>query len=314
MTDSSDAPFDEPLDYPRYLTAKAAVDEQALSPRVWQPFVDWLRGHASEKPLRIADMGGGIGFTLLRVLAAVERPLTYFLVDASAANLARARSNLRNWAQERGFATEAHDTPITIRRPSGHATVHFCRGDAMTWRPPDGAPIHALASQALLDLLPLDRTLQHWRSLLLSDHRCYLALLFDGATVFEPPGGSLAIQQPIIDAYHRSMEARRVEGAPTGGAYCGRRVVRWLYKNNAQLFTVDSSDWSILGSTYDPLSDNESLFVQVIASFVKSEGRASEKVSSDIVNEWYDKIIDSITSDQIYFRASHLDILAALKK
>src|SRR5512140_2906486 len=89
--------------FPRYLLAKQPVDDRALNRHVLQT----LRSSLPARPLRVIEVGAGMGNMLARlldwnVLACAE----YIHVDSLAENIAFARGWLPRWAESAGMCAE----------------------------------------------------------------------------------------------------------------------------------------------------------------------------------------------------------------
>src|SRR5260221_6380283 len=103
----------------RYLAAKKSVDDRALNWQVWQRLVAALPRATSEQPLRILEVGAGIGSMVERLLAGdVLTHATYTAIDKASALLTEAHRRLHQWADERWFQVDEN--------PEGH--LHFRRG------------------------------------------------------------------------------------------------------------------------------------------------------------------------------------------
>ena len=75
----------------RYLAAKKSVDDRALNWRVWQRLVAALPRAPTEQPLRILEVGAGIGSMVERLLAGdVLTHATYTAIDKAPALLTEA--------------------------------------------------------------------------------------------------------------------------------------------------------------------------------------------------------------------------------
>ena len=83
----------------RYLAAKKSVDDRALNWRVWQRLVAALPRAPTEQPLRILEVGAGIGSMVERLLAGdVLTHATYTAIDKAPALLTEAHRRLHQWA------------------------------------------------------------------------------------------------------------------------------------------------------------------------------------------------------------------------
>jgi SAM-dependent methyltransferase len=92
----------EEAEFVRYLEAKKPIDDRALNGRVWEALSEALAARSSLQPLRVLELGCGIGTMLERAL---ERGLfgqaarvEYTGLDISPGLLAAARRRLPAWA------------------------------------------------------------------------------------------------------------------------------------------------------------------------------------------------------------------------
>src|SRR5246127_2093022 len=91
----------------RYLAAKKSVDDRALNWPVWQRLVTALPRATPQQPLRILEVGAGIGSMVERLVAGdVLTHATYMAIDRAPALLTEAHRRLGQWADERGFEVD----------------------------------------------------------------------------------------------------------------------------------------------------------------------------------------------------------------
>src|SRR5258708_3752095 len=109
----------------RYLAAKQSVDDRALNWQVWQRLVAALPRVPTEPPLRILEVGAGIGSMVERLLAGdVLTHATYTAIDKAPALLTEAYRRLHQWADERGFQVDENPQgQLHFRRVGQHITV-----------------------------------------------------------------------------------------------------------------------------------------------------------------------------------------------
>jgi ubiquinone/menaquinone biosynthesis C-methylase UbiE len=88
----------------RYLAAKSSVDDRALNWQVWQRLVAALPRATPQQPLRIVEVGAGIGSMVERLLAGdVLTHAIYTAIDQAPALLAEAHRRLCQWLTSRVF-------------------------------------------------------------------------------------------------------------------------------------------------------------------------------------------------------------------
>src|SRR6202047_823269 len=109
----------------RYLAAKKSVDDRALYWRVWQRLVAALPRAPTEQPLRILEVGAGIGSMGERLSAGDVLPhAPYTAIDKAPALLTEAHRRLHQWADERGFQVDENPQgQLHFRRGGHHITL-----------------------------------------------------------------------------------------------------------------------------------------------------------------------------------------------
>src|SRR3972149_3970525 len=131
-----------------------------------------------------------------------------------------ALGRARGWAGA-GGAIVREEGPRQQRIIGEHMDVQasFVTGEALHF-----ARLHAgretwdaLLAHAFLDLVNLSRALAALKPLIRPAGVIYATLNFDGDTIFQPEVDA-ALEQPILTAYHRTMNERRGDGEPSGGA------------------------------------------------------------------------------------------------
>src|SRR5246500_3209985 len=109
----------------RYLAAKKSVDDRALNWQVWQRLIEALPRATTQQPLRILEVGAGIGSMVERLVAGdVLTHATYTAIDRAPALLGEAHRRLRQWADERGFEVdENRQGQLHVWRAEQHITI-----------------------------------------------------------------------------------------------------------------------------------------------------------------------------------------------
>jgi ubiquinone/menaquinone biosynthesis C-methylase UbiE len=97
----------------RYLAAKKSVDDRALNWQVWQRLVAALPRATTEQPLRILEVGAGIGSMVERLVAGdVLTHPTYTAIDNAPALLTEAHRGLPQWADDRSCRSGPGAMPV----------------------------------------------------------------------------------------------------------------------------------------------------------------------------------------------------------
>lgn len=282
--------------YPRYLSAKESVDERSLNRRVWSRFVEELCTRSS--PLRILEVGGGIGTTVERVVDTLENrevgSIEYTLVDVESQNVDAARERLLSWSDER-----------TREGSAGQVSIRYETADLFDFATAEDESYDAIIAQAVLDLLSVPEVLNALRPLLATNGLWYLPIHFDGVTAFEP------LIDPDLDSriqrlYHASMTAEEHE---RDGPHTGRRLLTRLREQSATLIDAGSSDWVVFADN-EGYSDDEAYFLQHILHFIEEELSGHPELESDAFADWLEKRRRQINTGELIYVAHQLDVLA----
>jgi hypothetical protein len=296
-------------DFYRYLTAKRSVDDRALHRGV----VEALRGELDKRaraaaPLRITEIGGGVGTMLARLCEwrLVERA-HYTLVDVDAAGLSHARRWLSDWA--RGARGEVHDSPngLSIRLPAARVfEVELVQADVtrpFQLRPL--APADLLIANAFLDLVDVPRVLPSLFALLHPRAPFWFSINFDGETIFEP---GHARDAELIAHYHRTMDTRLRDGAPSGDSKTGRHLFGHLRAAGAELLAAGASDW-VVHAIGDSYPGDERYFLDYIVNTVHLALRALPELDAQAVAQWAAERHAQIGRGELAYIAHQLDFM-----
>lgn len=294
-------------DYTRYLTAKRSIDERSINRRVWQRFVRAINQEADS--VRILEVGGGIGATAERILAATEvSEIHYTLVDLDEANVSRAYDNLRHWAQDAGYEVDARTGALSARRSDQSCIVDFIAADAFDFAEKADAMWDVLVAQAFLDLVNLRGVLTRLLRLLSPRALLYFPIHFDGLSVFEPVDNA-ELNRQIVEVYHDTMDERSTKYGSAGGSRTGRALLMELRQLGAPLLDVGSSDW-VIAAGEQGFSAQERYFLHHILHFVETSVKGHPVVREDELTRWIRKRRRQTENDTLIYIAHQLDILA----
>jgi hypothetical protein len=296
--------------YPRYLTAKKTVDARALNHRVWSRFVEGLA--ASEAPVRVLEVGAGVGATAERIVRALEpraaEALRYTVVDLEAANVDRARTALRAWAEDRGYRVSGRDTQVWTDGPM-EVSVEFRTADLFELAgAPDGPAHDAVVAQAVFDLMRIPEAHRALTPLLRTGGLWYLPIHFDGVTAFEPPVDP-ALDARIERLYHESMNGRPDEPDGRAGAHTGRRLLTHFRTADATLLEAGASDWVVLPRD-GAYPGDEAYFLHHILRFVEAELTDHDALEAAAFADWVATRRRQIEDGELTYIAHQLDVLA----
>jgi hypothetical protein len=301
-------------DYARYLSAKKTVDQRAFDRRVWGTFTDHVNRSAerSTHPVRILEVGGGVGATIPRLIAACPgTSLDYTMVELEPGNVQAARQTLLTWADDNDVTlSESGDTTLRLSYQETTVDVDLIHGDMFEFLDRDVSSYYtAVIGQAIFDVVDLPYAVQLLTQHLEPGGMCYAPVHFDGMTAFEPTmddrqGGS-ELDDRIVDLYHASM--RRQD---TDGARSGRDLLTAFRSNGVPIVAAGGSDWIVLGTPDDGYPADEAYFLQCILHFVEEELTGDADLSSDDLDTWLHTRRQQIADGKLIFVSHHLDVLA----
>ena len=299
----------ESYSYPRYLTAKTTVDARALNRRVWSRFVEAVADSTS--PVRVLEVGGGVGATVQRIVDALEPrsvdTLRYTIVDIEPANIETARAALRDWAAGRGYRVSGTDPQVWTDGPM-EVSVAFRTADLFDLADAhDGPPYDAVVAQAVFDLLPIPEAHRALAPLLRTGGLWYLPIHFDGVTAFEPTVDP-ALDARIERLFHDSM-ASAPDEPDRSGAHCGRRLLTHFQAADDALLEAGASDWVVFGRE-GAYPGDEAYFLHHILHFVETELTGHPDLDAEAFAEWVATRRRQIDTGALVYIAHQLDVLA----
>ena len=299
----------EGMDFIRYLEAKKSVDDRALNALVWKTLQERMAAIQAERLVHVVEIGAGIGTMLERL---VERRVlcrgSYTGVDADETCLQAAHNRLPVWSARLGW--EAERWPEGWRLRSGHGVVDitFVHTDeqSFTRRADHHERWDVLIANAFLDLVPLDRALPSMMRLLLPGGLFYFSINFDGVTIFLPaiePG----LDEPVIDAYHQTMDDRRLEGRATAGSRAGRQLLVEVPAAGASILAAGASDWIVRPHDGGYPSD-EAYFLRFILHTLESALAGSSLCEARPLERWLQTRLHHLDQGALIYIAHQLDL------
>jgi hypothetical protein len=288
-----------------YLAAKKVVDDRALNKRVWRTLVQELPHCPGASPLKILEIGAGIGTMFERVVdwGLLKGKVIYAATDSDPRQTAAARAYLTSWAEKKKYSFDWNADQQALLRTS-ETTVELNVRQAEIEELAAGAePPHTwdlIIAHAVLDLIDFTTLLPQLLTLLKDRGLFYTTCNFDGETSFEPP---VAGDEEIINHYHESMEKRCF-----GASVTGRRVRDFLREQGLEVLVSGSSNWFI-EPRKQSYSQKESCFLGVILAMVEKELATAPHQASKSA-DWIRQRRRQISAGTLSFAARHLDMLA----
>jgi len=298
----------------RYLAAKQSVDDRALNWQVWQRLLAALPPASAEQPLRILEVGAGIGSMIDRLLAGdVLTHATYTAIDKAPTLMAEARRRLPQWAGERGFqVNEGRQGQLHMRRAGKHITVETETIDVARFiaREHGRRTWDLLIGQAFLDLVDMPTILPGLSSLVRPGGLLYFPTTFDGDTVFQPEGDA-ELDTTIKDCYHQIIDQRVLEGKPSGDSRAGRRLFAYLRTAGVDVLAVGSSDWVVFAGA-DGYPGDEAYFLHDIIHTIDLALTRHPHLGAERLSAWVAQRHAQIQQGTLVYMAHQLDVLGRL--
>ena len=287
--------------FPRYLAAKRTVDDRALHRGVADALRAGLAARAAAgcDPLRVAEVGAGIGTMVERTLEWGLFPpgarVQYVALDAEAENVAAARARLAG-------------IPAWLDLCLEHADLH-----AWATAPANARRYDLLIANAVLDLLDLDAALPALAGVLRPGGLAWFTLNFDGATLFEPVLDP-AFDAAVETAYHRTMDERPTPGGSSGGSRTGRRLFAALRTAGFSVLAAGASDWVVHNEAQSSgpggYPADEAYFLHHILHFVEGALAKDATLDAARLHAWLAARRAQVERGELVYIAHQLDFLA----
>lgn len=296
----------------RYLAAKRSIDDQALNRQVWDVVWSHLGSGEPGRPLRILEVGAGIGTMIERILEWTRvQVASYTALDSQPGLLAEAEVRLCAWAAHRGWGAEAvREGRLGLQGDRRSIEVDFLAMevvDALDGGAVEG-PWDLVLAHAVLDLLDLERTVAPLVARAAPGGILHFTLNFDGATIFAPPVEA-ELEARLERAYHATMDERRVSGQPTGGSRTGRLLFRALTTAGAEILASGASDWVVF-PRQGAYTEDEATLLAAILDTVEGALRGRSEIPSRELDSWLAARRGHLARGQLSYIAHQLDFAA----
>jgi SAM-dependent methyltransferase len=301
-----------PTDYPftRYLAAKKSIDDRALNKDVWNTLKKCLPNATPERPLRVLEVGAGIGTMIERVLEwGLLSYAHYTAIDAEQGNLTFAHQRLDRWATARGYQTMHTDRGLCIRGANAELEVELEAIDLFDYltREKQHRPWDLLIAHAFLDLVDIPSALPGMLSTLRGDGLYYFTLNFDGLTSLEPEIDP-ALDRLIQELYHQTMDTRVINGQPSGDSRSGRHLFGHLPACGASILDAGASDWIIQPGSDGYLRD-EAFFLHFIINTIHQALSGYPELDQALFESWISRRHAQVERGELVYIAHQLDFV-----
>src|SRR5690606_9293640 len=171
------------------------------------------------------------------------------------------------------------------------------------------ARFDAVIAHAFLDLVALEPALARIRRWLHRGGCLYAAINYDGETAFDPRPADPGFEAELLAAYNESMEARRVDGSRTGGAYCGRRLHALLPQHGFEIVREGPSDWNIVPQAGRYRDRGASCLASLLA-LVGEEAARTGRFEAHRLQRWREERTRLLRAGRLALRVRNRDVLA----
>ncbi len=285
--------------FPHYLLSKQSVDDRALNKDV----LETLKANLSPQPLRIIEVGAGIGTMLRRLIRwDVIHHGEYVLVDERAENIDTASAWIPQCANDAGLSVDRiGPTQLRVFDETHDVRVHLERADVFDFIQENREPADLLIAHACLDLLPMPASLASAFSL--TRGLAWLTINFDGVTSLEPTIDA-ALDDLIERLYHKTMDTR-----PTGGdSRSGRHLFGHIRSVGAELLAAGSSDW-VVHAVRGRYLEDEAYFLRFILHFFEESLTGHPELDADAFVGWLQQRRLQIERGELVYVAHQMDFL-----
>jgi SAM-dependent methyltransferase len=261
-----------------WLRARRRFDDAALSVRVVERLIQDL--DSETRPIRVVDLGCGLGAGIDRVAGWVSGPIDAWLVDHDDALLA------------------------AIQAPRDGVRIHRVRADVLAIDRPV-APSDLVVAHALADLFPLDRLAASIAGMVVPRGFAHVALTYDGETRFTPSLGT--IDEEMLAAFHAFMDVPRRSNPAHGGSTAGRRVGPALAEAGMSVVAEDESWWRV--GPGETTQVDGSIVAARLIDYV-ADAALKIDVPGATAKEWRQRRRDQLERGLLGVEVRHRDVLA----
>lgn len=298
----------------RYLASKKSVDDRALNAHVSQSFRQALPRSTTQTPLRLLEVGAGIGTMVERLLEwNVLYDAVITAVDEQEDLSIEARRRLRHFGETHEYdVSEGDSSSLEFRRRGQLVQVDFVTGEVHEFARSrtDSWQYDVLLAHAFLDLVDLPTTLAALTSLLRDSALLYLTINFDGTTMFLPEIDR-SLDQAIEALYHKTMDERRRDGRLSGDSHTGRRLFQALPDAGAEILDAGSSDWLVFANPSGYPAD-ERFFLDWILDSHEGALRSCEELDAPRLADWIAERRRQVERGDLIYMTHQLDFLARM--
>ncbi|MFQ5771694.1 MAG: class I SAM-dependent methyltransferase [bacterium] len=302
----------EDYSFVRYLSSKKSIDDRALNRFVWDNLVAVLRPTSPQSPLRVLELGAGIGTMVERLIDwGLLTRADYTSVEINADCIEEFWKRIGRWTSSNGFEL-IWDSAVTacIQRGKSQICVNLIKNDVYDFfETKEMSTKWDLGlAHAFMDLVDIADVLPKFCSLIKPGGLLYLTLTYDGETILMPKLDR-HLDDHILQLYNQSMDERLKNGRKSGNSQAGRHLFHHLKKANTKILAAGSSDWVVFAKEQGYAND-ESYFLHYIIHTIQTELNGHLSLTDKELESWVQKRHAQIEKGELNFIAKPLDFLA----
>jgi SAM-dependent methyltransferase len=295
-----------------YLEAKFPLDERSLNTDVRQACFERLG--RKRGVLHCLDVGTGTGAMVRRLLdSELKTSLAITAVDHDASALKIGAIAIAAQLNRLGYRARAHASGIEAEHAGRQIRVDLlCRG-LFEFEPAKSARYDFISAHGFMDIVPMARALSLFSAWLAQEGVLYATLNYDGDTTLFPLYRDPAFETAVLAEYDASMERRRVQGEPTGGARSGRRLYSLLAETGFDVAAYGSSDWNITPRE-GRYRDRDADVLRALLFMIRGESERQPGIDRDRLARWYAERSAQLESGALGMIVHQLDIVATRRQ
>jgi SAM-dependent methyltransferase len=289
------------------------VDDRSLNFGVYQKLREKLAVGKQAAPLKILEIGCGIGTMVERLWDwGLARSATYTGIDREPGLIGEARVRLPEFARHRHLQFSEQEGSIRLAGQGRDWLISLEAMDFLAFcQDQNGLPgWDLLLAHAFLDLVDLETGLPQLLSLLRRGGLYYFTLIFDGGTIFHPIGEEPEFENQVIKLYHRSMDEREEGGG--GHSQTGRRILGDLGPRTERILAAGSSDWVVWPAAGGSYPAEEAYFLHYILETIHLAVSSYPELDKEKLQAWLNKRHGQVEAGELIFMAHQLDMCGRL--
>ena len=296
--------------FQRYLEAKKRVDDRALNQRVWEGLKTALIGAGGRDPVRILEIGGGIGTMLYRMLAdGVLSRASYTLIDDRADNIHAAAELLPKWLKRLGLETASRADGLFVYTPVIAVDTELEAIDLYDFLDREAGQTQwdLVVAHAVLGSFDVQELLPELCSLAFPGALLYFTANYDGLTAFEPVLDPL-LDDRIVSLYNHALDNRQVNGSISGGSRTGRHLFTWLERAGLKILDAGSSD-GVVFPDEGRYAGDEAYFLHHTLQRIEETLKDHHDLDQAQFADWLAVRHQQVENGELYYIAHQMDFL-----